>query len=250
VAGADDSAAPGVDPLLLTTTRVLTFQGDRLLTGATGFFFERAGRLFLVTSGHVLSNEASGHRPDRLELTLHTSRRDLQPIAVQSLLLYRDGLSVWRAGRDSGGDVDVAAIELDRAALPRDAQFEAFGPGHLLRQGETVDVGAGLLMIGFPLGFHDTLHHLPVVRPASVASAFGIRFQGQGVFLTDVRAHRGSSGSPLVLRCGSARDSTSWRLLGVHSSRLDMARDAVLDESLGLNSAWYADILMALTGPA
>jgi hypothetical protein len=43
-----------------------------------------------------------------------------------------------------------------------------------------------------------------------------------------------------------------WKLLGVHSSRVDMGnRDLKLDESLGLNCAWYADILMTLTqGPA
>ena len=36
----------------------------------------------------------------------------------------------------------------------------------------------------------------------------------------------------------------------MHSARLDMGdRDQVLDESLGLNCAWYADILMTLTGP-
>jgi hypothetical protein len=39
-----------------------------------------------------------------------------------------------------------------------------------------------------------------------------------------------------------------WRLLGVHSSRMDMGnRDRELDESLGLNCAWYADILLTLT---
>jgi hypothetical protein len=39
-----------------------------------------------------------------------------------------------------------------------------------------------------------------------------------------------------------------WRLLGVHSARIDMGnRDEVQDESLGLNSAWYADILNTLT---
>ena len=39
-----------------------------------------------------------------------------------------------------------------------------------------------------------------------------------------------------------------WKLLGVHSSRLDMnTRDLALDESLGLNCAWYADILLTLT---
>jgi hypothetical protein len=41
-----------------------------------------------------------------------------------------------------------------------------------------------------------------------------------------------------------------WKLLGVHSSRLDMGnRDLVQDESLGLNCAWYADILLTLTDP-
>ena len=36
--------------------------------------------------------------------------------------------------------------------------------------------------------------------------------------------------------------------MGVHSARLDMAgRDLAQDETLGLNSAWYADILTTLT---
>jgi transposase-like protein len=38
------------------------------------------------------------------------------------------------------------------------------------------------------------LHHMPVVRQAAVASSFGLRFGGQGYFLTDARTHRGTSG--------------------------------------------------------
>jgi hypothetical protein len=79
-----------IEPLLLTTTRVQTFTGARLLSSASGFFFERQDRLFL----------------------------------------------------------------------------------------------------GFPLGFHDELHHLPVVRQAVIASSFGLRFQGKGYFLTDARTLR------------------------------------------------------------
>jgi hypothetical protein len=34
----------------------------------------------------------------------------------------------------------------------------------------------------------------------------------------------------------------------VHAARMDMTtRDRQLDESLGLNCAWYADILLTLT---
>lgn len=113
-------------------------------------------------------------------------------------------------------------------------------------------MGDRLAIPGFQLGFFDTLHHLPVVRQASVASSYGVRFQGQGYFLTDARMHRGSSGSPVLARLEpTSGNRPSWCLLGVHSSRMDMAtRDLAQDESLGLNCAWYADVLMALTRTA
>ena len=114
-----------------------------------------------------------------------------------------------------------------------------------------MEIGASLLVVGFPLGFHDALHHLPVVRHAVVASSFGLRFQGEGFFLTDARTHRGTSGASVVLRMNpqeAAPNDLPWKLLGVHSARFDVGtRDLKLDEALGLNCAWYADILMTLT---
>jgi hypothetical protein len=185
-----------------------------------------------------------------VEITVHTSAMDLRQVGVQSILLYEDGKSVWRQGVDSKGEIDVAAIELDQDALPAGTTIEAFTPQHLLGKLEGVEVGVPLLLVGFPLGFYDTLHHLPVVRQAVIASSFGVRFQGQGFFLTDARAHRGSSGAPVVMRDTGAEGALKYRLLGVHSSRMDMGtRDRTEDESLGLNCAWYADILMTLTGP-
>jgi hypothetical protein len=95
------------------------------------------------------------------------------------------------------------------------------------------------------------LHHLPVVRQAVIASSFGVRFQGEGFFLTDARTHRGTSGAAVVMRApssGAGSNELPWKLLGVHSARLDMhTRDQQQDESLGLNCAWYASILMTLT---
>lgn len=49
------------EPLLLTSVQITTFDGKRLLTQASGFFFERAAHLYLVTTRHVLIDEASGH---------------------------------------------------------------------------------------------------------------------------------------------------------------------------------------------
>jgi len=239
-----------VESLLLSTTRVFTHAGSQPLTTASGFFFEREGRLYLVTSRHVLFDEPTKHFPDRAEITLHVDAADLRRVAVVSLDLYRQGLGVWRAGRDAGGEVDVAVLEIPHGALPDAALLRRFGPQHLPTELHDVEAGNALQIVGFPLGFYDTVHHLPVVRQAAIASSFGVRFQGEGCFLTDARMHRGMSGAPVVLRAAGPA-GLPYRLLGVHSSRMDMVtRDRQLDDALGLNVAWYADILMALTAPA
>ncbi len=240
------------DEALFGVTRVLTFAGARGLTSASGFFFERDGRLFLVTSRHVLFDAPSRHAPDRIEIEVHTDARDLTRRATLSILLYRDGLATWHQARDSGGEIDVAALELERSAMPAGCVVRPFGPQHLAAGFDRFEVGDRLAIPGFPLGFFDTVHHLPVVRQASVASYYGIRFQGQGYFLTDARMHRGSSGSPVLARLDATRaGQPRWCLLGVHSSRMDMStRDMAQDESLGLNCAWYADALMTLTAGA
>jgi len=240
-----------VEPLLLTAARVLTFNGQSPLTNASGFFFARDDRLYLVTSRHVVIDKPSEHFPDRIEIELHDDAENLASSTGFSIPLYRDGKAVWRQGLDAAGEIDVAVIEIVRAALPATTVSRAFTPAHLLDPSDyaRVEVGTSLLVVGFPLGFHDTLHHAPVVRQAVIASSFGLRFQGKGYFLTDARTHRGTSGAPVVMRAaGDAADDLPWKLLGVHSASLDMlTRDQEKDESLGLNCAWYADILMTLT---
>lgn len=242
---------PSIEPILLAAARVITFQGQRLLTNASGFFFERGERLFLVTSRHVMIDEPSKHFPDRIEIELHTDPRNMAISTGFSMPLYQGGKSVWRQGSDTGGEIDVAVIEIQRDALPKTAVYRAFTPEHLHGSRDPVELAASMLVVGFPLGFHDALHHLPVVRHAVNASSFGLRFQGKGYFLTDARTHRGTSGACVVMRARGrdpALGDLPWMLLGVHSSRLDVGtRDLALDEALGLNCAWYADILLTLT---
>ena len=240
-----------IESLLLAVTQVSTFEGKQPLTGATGFFFERDSRLFLVTSRHVVLDEASNHRPDSLAIDLHVDATNIAALTQWSMPLYRDGQPLWRQAVDSGGTVDVATIEVERPALPESTLLVAFTPGHLVAELEKIEVGAPVLIAGFPLGFHDNLHHLPVVRQAIIASAFGMRFQGQGYFLTDATMHRGTSGAPVVTRVRdqrSGRGELAWCLLGVHSGRMDVSnRDVAEDDRLGLNCAWYADVLLTLT---
>ena len=240
-----------IESILLTAARLLTFEQKRPLTNASSFFFERGERLFLVTSRHVMIDKPSKHFPDRIEIEMHMDADNLANSTGFSIPLYKNGKSIWRQGTDGGGEIDVAVIELERAALPKAAVYRAFTPAHLQTSVEEAGIGSSLLILGFPLGFHDTLHHMPLVRHAVIASSFGLRFRGLGYFLTDARTHRGTSGAPVVMRVHgkSAEESgLPWKLLGIHSARIDAGtRDPDLDEALGLNCAWFADILMKLT---
>lgn len=240
-----------IESILLTAARIFTFKGDQRLTNASGFFFERDGRLYLVTSRHVLFDQPTAHFPDRIEIELHTDAGNMAESRWFSIPLYRDGKGTWHQGIDAAGEVDVAAIELERDKLPATLAYRAFTSRHLEYASQQVEVGTPLLIVGFPLGFHDTLHHMPVVRQAVVASSFGLRFQGEGYFLTDARTHRGVSGAPVVTRASGVDPPPGdlpWVLLGVHAAMIDMGtREQGVDEALSLNCAWYADILMTLT---
>lgn len=240
-----------IESLLLTAVRVLTFENQRQLTNASSFFFARDERLFLVTSRHVMSDTPSKHFPNRIEIELHTDANNLAKSTQFSIPLYQKRSSVWRQGLDTSGEIDVAVIEIERDALPKTAIYHAFTPNHLYKPTDQIEIGSSLLVVGFPLGFHDTLHHMPVARHAIIASSYGLRFQGEGYFLTDARTHRGTSGAPIVMRVPDQDQKLGdlpWMLLGVHSARLDVGtRDMELDEALGLNCAWYADILLTLT---
>ena len=238
-----------MESILLCVTQISTYVEQSCLTNATGFFFQRDEKLFLATSKHVFVDEKSSHFPDRVVIKFHTDKNNATRAIDFSIPLYVRGKSQWVSGTDKTGDIDVAVIQIFRERLPSDVIFEAFGPQNLLAQEDTVEIGTPLLIVGFPLGFYDTLHNLPVARSAINASSFALRFQGNGYFLTDARTHRGSSGAPVVCRDNTGRSLTlPWILLGIHSGRLDITgRDSELDEALGLNCAWFSDILLTLT---
>ena len=101
-----------MDPLFLAAPRVSTYLGSHALTNASGFFFERDERLYLVTSRHVVIDEASQHLPDRLEIELHLDAANLTRSTGFSMLLYAQGKSVWHQGRDGGSEIDVAVLAL------------------------------------------------------------------------------------------------------------------------------------------
>ena len=136
-----------IEPILLTATQILTYEQGKLLTNASGFFFERDGRLFLVTSRHVVQDEPSQHNPDRIEIQFHVDLDNAADIINFSIPLFQNGQAVWRQGIDNAGEIDVAitATPLKETGLEEiplyDEPFRvAFPEGHPLDTGGDIDV--------------------------------------------------------------------------------------------------------------
>lgn len=237
-----------LDKMYLRVAKVLTFAGGRPLTNATGFFYLHDEFLYLVTSRHVVISEAVQHRPDRLQVSLHSNARNLQERKELSVPLYLDGVPQWYQ-HPSCCAADVVAVSVNEPHVLSDLCVATFGDDDIMGKSEAMPLGKDVLILGFPLGFHDTLNNLPIVRNATIASSFAHPFKGEPYFLTDARLHRGMSGSPVIVRRpgrpeADGKHQPEWRLLGVHSSSLDVSdRDPDQDERLGLNTAWYASLI-------
>jgi len=109
----------------------------------------------------VLINEPTGISPTGSPLKLHIDpenmseiHRLLDPAISRRRALWRQGAGpgparpTWPPSRSTG------------APWPKTASFRAFAPENIEPPGGGVEVGAQVLVVGFPLGFHDTLHHL------------------------------------------------------------------------------------------
>lgn len=235
--------------MYLRVAKILTFAGEKPLTNATGFFYLHDEFLYLVTSRHVVLNEAAAHRPDRLQVSLHSDAADLQQRADLSFPLYLDGVPQWYQHPIHCGNADVVAVSINDPHALSSHFVDTFCRDDIMNMDAELPLGQDVLILGFPLGFHDTLHNLPIVRAATIASSFSHPFKGEPYFLTDARLHRGMSGAPVIVKVPQHSNvvderEPEWRLLGVHSSALDVSdRDHDQDERLALNMTWYGSLI-------
>jgi hypothetical protein len=190
-----------VESVLLAVTRVSTLLGDKQLTNATGFFFARDNKLFLITNRHVVLDEANDHRPDRLEIEFHVDPENLT-VTTQP---------VWQQRLDSAGTVDVIALQLERAALPTKLLLQAFTSDNLVERLDEIEVGMGILVVGFSTWFSRRLASSP--RRATGGYRLCVQHSFSGTRLlpnrcADASRHKRRSS-------GRSRDDTrvgSWRI--------------------------------------
>ena len=114
-----------IDSLLLSATRVITCNDDVPQTNATGFFFERGRRLFLVTSRHVMLDVPSNHKPDGLQIELHVDVDNMTESTGFLDSAVRGGQERVATGSGCG--------RRDRRRSDRNRSFRATGNGGVSR---------------------------------------------------------------------------------------------------------------------
>ncbi|WP_303316430.1 trypsin-like peptidase domain-containing protein [Flavivirga abyssicola] len=82
--------------------------------------------------------------------------------------------------------VDLSYITMDKKSIPTDS----------IQKNELKSI-EDVLMIGYPNGLWDIKNNLPIVRKGITATTPYLDFNGERVFLIDIAAFNGSSGSPI-----------------------------------------------------
>jgi len=235
--------------------QIRCFKQDAQIGVATGFFYTLADRLYFITNRHVVINEDDDHFPDELRLRLHINPNDIRQNADYSVSLYDDkDKPLWLEHPIGRSEIDVVAIPLNKDQVTSRFFVKAFSASDHIPPNVDVSIGEDVLVLGYPLGFYDCLHNLPIVRNTVMASVYPVPFEGKPIILIDSRLHAGTSGSPVLTKATNLIRYTDGStaivnraasfLVGVHSATLDVrGRDPNSDEPLGLNLVWFASLI-------
>ena len=267
-------AAPDVEPASLMTTPVFLMNGQQAVQQGTGFFFASTkadgtpDTVFLVTNYHVVTGRPplSKEAPlgDRVQFLIHEDRVDLARVRHLELPLYDATHQPLWVASDSVPDADVVLLPIPPEAYARVSLFvftEAHTHGDIKMRPTS-----GATLLGYPYGFADTAHDLPVWKTGHIASEPSVDFDNRPVFLVDVSAFPGMSGSPVLAvengiyesEEGTMRSGRVLKLLGVFSAMpvvrqmktaaagADAAPTVATETGLQLGFVWKAALVADL----
>lgn len=141
--------------------------------------------------------------------------------------------SMWTSHPSKEVDLCLAPIDANKPKI-KDSYFLTLNEELIRSDTELSNLTAveDVLMVGYPLGRFDSVHHLPIFRKGITASHPAIDYNGQSLGLTDISVFPGSSGSPILIV------NEGWYIEG---QQLKTGNKTLL---LGILSQYYAvDVL-------
>jgi S1-C subfamily serine protease len=242
-----------INEILAVVILIIQIQSGQTVGTATGFFYIRNDVVYLVTNRHVILDEEKGIKPDTLRVKLHEDPKDMTKNVDFDIPLYSDDSVKWHMHSDyKTKKIDVAVIEIDQGALRAGHFIKGLSSSNFLPKEYVIQPGEDVMVIGFPRGFSDSTHNLPLVRNAMISSAYGVDFQGSPFFLIDANLHPGMSGSPVITKPKNTWPDDKGNIniltgspmyfLGVHSATIVLPLLSG-KESLGLGTVWYGYLI-------
>lgn len=277
VIATDSTGQVKVDELSLMTTPVLLLDGAKQVSLGTGFFFAKtddAGKptvAFLVTNYHVLTGYAPGQKGpkkgDRIRYFLHTDPVKPESVKTVEFPLYTTGGSPTWITNPSEPSADIALIPIPSSAA-QGTHVIVFGEKDTKSEIRIAPMSP-VTLVGYPYGYFDTKNFLPIWKTGSIASEPGYDFQGKRLFVVDVSAFPGMSGSPVLAigmgsypgKNGGLVAGDARQLLGVFASIETLQEKKFVEEiaveqakkmgvitatSLELGHVWKADIILEI----
>lgn len=109
-------------------------------------------------------------------------------------------------------DVDLAAFNV--SGTHHKAYWRTIGPEALADfEDPALAAGTQVWFVGYPEGYYDKKHNLPLMRSGIIASQPRVDFDGKPGFIVDGQCLPGSSGSPVFAPLGNVA-----KLVGILSS--------------------------------
>jgi hypothetical protein len=215
---------------------VVLSEGTTDLVQGSGFLYgqqEPNARPFLslVTAYHVLTGAGPTRKQapkgDRIRFLLHLSNEDPAAVRWVSLpLKTTDGEPTW-VRSESVEEADLALVPIPynfQVGIPKINCFTV----DVINMDMRLSAGDQVSVVGYPLGYYDSKHNLPIWKTGNIASDPDVDFDGLPRFVVDVTAFKGMSGSPALAghqvfyqpEQGIPHFGGSGRLVGVYASTI------------------------------
>lgn len=243
-----------IDDLVAVVAKVTVNKNNSPVGTASGFFYINNDNLFFITNRHVIIDEKKNFYPDSISLFLHNDPNNLKKNANFEIPLYDEKQPLWREHPTHGSKIDIVAIPIQKNEIESSFFIKAISKQNFLPNDIVIPLGQDVTVMGFPKGFHDNVHNLPLLRDATMASIYPIPFQGNPFILIDSHLHKGTSGSPVFTKPMNMVQKTDGStaimtgspryFVGIHSGSIDIKTD---EDPLGLNCVWFPSLIEELT---
>ena len=266
--------AMAIEHLSMITTPVILLKGDKIVSQGTGFYYEQRGSsqkviLFLVTNYHVLTGyspkETNPPKGDNIIFYFHKDVKNPGDVKqIRFPLFTKNGKPIWLRSKEFP-HADIAIIPL-AASLYDDVKVSVISEDWA-KSDIKVRPTSTITLIGYPYGYYDKKNQLPVWKTGSIASEPDVDFEGKPLFLVDISAFPGMSGSPAFAIASGAYETIEGattighiqKFLGIYASMQMLKEEKYLEEiisesklgfvvnkSLELAHIWKASLIIKI----